>query len=132
MKFFLGILFVFFCMQSFSQLRLSAIFSDHMILQRDKPLKIWGTAKAGESVNISLGQLKGSVSAGKDGRWLITMPAFSAGGPYILTIKTRNETKTFSDVLFGEVWLCSGQSNMEFRVRQAIHAKYEIHRANNP
>ena len=132
MKFFVGILFVFFCTQSFSQLHLSAIFSDHMILQRDKPLKIWGTAKAGETVNISLGPLKGSVSAGKDGRWLITMTAFSAGGPYVMTIKTRNETKIFSDILFGEVWLCSGQSNMEFRVRQAINAKYEIHRANNP
>ncbi|HTB24516.1 MAG TPA: sialate O-acetylesterase [Puia sp.] len=132
MKFLLTILFVFLYVQAFSQLHLSAIFSDHMILQRDKPLKIWGTAGAGEMVNISLKQVKASARAGNDGKWLITMPAFSAGGPHILTIKSGNETKIFSDVLFGEVWICSGQSNMEFRVKQAMNAKYELHRANNP
>jgi sialate O-acetylesterase len=131
MKFSLYLLFIFFYSQTFAQLHLSAIFSDHMILQRDKPLKIWGGAKAGETVKVTLGQVKGSVRADKDGRWMITLPAFSAGGPYVLTIKGRNETKIFSDVLFGEVWLCSGQSNMEFRVSQAMNAKYELHRANN-
>jgi sialate O-acetylesterase len=132
MKFSLSILLIFFYTHAISQLRLSAIFSDHMILQRDKPLKIWGDAGANENVNISLGQFKVSAKANNDGRWLVTMPAFSAGGPYVLTIKTRNETKVFSDVLFGEVWICSGQSNMEFSVKQAMNAKYELHRANNP
>src|ERR1700722_10029622 len=131
MKFLLSILFVFFCAQAFSELHLSSIFRDHMILQRDKPLKIWGTSAAGETVSISLGQVKESVRAGKDGKWLITLPAFSAGGPYILKVKSGNETRIFSDVLFGEVWLCSGQSNMEFKVKQAMNAKYELHRANN-
>ncbi len=131
MKFSLYLLFIFFYTQTFAQLHLSAIFSDHMILQRDKPLKIWGGAKADETVKVTLGQIKGSARADKDGRWMITLPAFSAGGPYVLTIKGRNETKIFSDVLFGEVWVCSGQSNMEFRVSQAMNAKYELHRANN-
>jgi len=131
MKFSLYLLFIFLYTQTFAQLHLSAIFSDHMILQRDKPLKIWGGAKAGETLKVTLGQVKGSARADKDGRWMITLPAFPAGGPYVLTIKGRNETKIFSDVLFGEVWVCSGQSNMEFRVRQAMNAKYELHRANN-
>ncbi|HEY4935791.1 MAG TPA: sialate O-acetylesterase [Puia sp.] len=132
MKIPLSIILVLLYTHAISQLRLSAIFSDHMILQRDKPLKIWGAAIAGETVHIILGKVKGSATADKNGKWLITLPAFAAGGPFDLTIKTKNETKIFSDVLFGEVWLCSGQSNMEFKVRQAINAKYELHRANNP
>jgi sialate O-acetylesterase len=127
----LGILLVFFYGHGVSQLRVSAIFGDHMILQRDKPLKIWGTAGAGEKVHVELGQTKGLAITDKNGKWLVTLPAFAAGGPYILTIKTKKETKIFSDVLFGEVWLCSGQSNMQFRVKQSVNANNELHRANN-
>ena len=126
------VLFVLLSFNSFCQLHLSAIFNDHMVLQRDKPVKIWGAAKSGDEVTVSMGEKKGSVLADKNGRWLITLPAFPAGGPYILTVKTKKETKTYQDVLMGEVWLCSGQSNMQFRVKQAINAKYEIHRAHNP
>jgi sialate O-acetylesterase len=126
------VIFVFLYSASFCQLHLSAIFNDHMVLQRDKPIKIWGAAKAGDDIMVSMGEKKGSVIADKNGRWLITLPAFSAGGPYTLIVKTKNETKTYKDVLMGEVWLCSGQSNMQFRVNQAINAKYDMHRANNP
>ncbi len=132
MKLSLSIFLIFIYSQAFSQLHLSAIFSDHMILQRDKPLKIWGASGPGETVHITLAKIKGSAVADKNGKWLITLPAFSSGGPYVMTVKTKNETKIFSDVLIGEVWICSGQSNMEFRVKQTINAAYEIHRANNP
>jgi sialate O-acetylesterase len=128
----LSLLLISISVKTFSQLRLSAIFGDHMILQRDKPLKIWGGAKAGESINIILGPIKGSTTTDKNGNWMIMLPAVAAGGPYVLTIKSKNEIKIFSDVLFGEVWLCSGQSNMQFRVKQVINAKYELHRSNNP
>jgi sialate O-acetylesterase len=126
------VLFLLFYTQAFTQLRLSAFFSDHMILQRDKPVKIWGGAKVGDVVNLSIGTISGSATADKNGHWLITLPAFAAGGPYTISVKTKNESKVFTDVLFGEVWLCSGQSNMQFRVREAVNAKYEMHRANNP
>jgi sialate O-acetylesterase len=126
------VLFVLLYSNSFSQLHLSAIFNDHMVLQRDKPIKIWGAAKSGDEVMVSIGEKKGSALTDKNGRWFITMPAFRAGGPYTVTVKTKKETKIFKDVLMGEVWLCSGQSNMQFRVSQALNAKYEIHRANNP
>ncbi len=63
---------------------------------------------------------------------MVTLPPFTGGGPYILNIQSEGESKVFSDVMFGEVWLCSGQSNMEFRVRQANNAGFEIHRAGNP
>jgi len=132
MKALLVVIFALLGSSSFCQLHLSAIFNDHMVLQRDKPIKIWGAAKAGDNVMVSMGEKKGSAIADKNGRWLITMQAFQAGGPYVLTIKTKNESKIYKDVLIGEVWLCSGQSNMQFRVRQALNAKYEIHRANNP
>ena len=127
-----SVLFVLLYFQASAQLHLSAIFNDHMILQRGKPVKIWGSAKPGESVRVSIGQVNKSAPVQKNGYWLVTLPAFTAGGPYILSVKTKNETKIFSDVLFGEVWLCSGQSNMQFKVRQVINAKYEIHRADNP
>ncbi len=122
---------VFIVSASSAQLRLSAIFSDHMVLQRDKPVKVWGSAKPGETVHVSISDAKGLVAADKLGHWLITLPSFRAGGPFTLQIQTGSETKVFSDVLFGEVWLCSGQSNMQFRVNQAINAKFEIHHANN-
>ncbi len=132
MKSFLCIFFVLLTSPVFSQLRLPAIFSDHMILQRDKPVKIWGSANAGEMVRIAIGTVNESTRADRDGNWMISLHPFAAGGPFILTIQTKKVKRTFSDVLFGEVWLCSGQSNMEFKVRQAVNAKYEIHRANNP
>src|ERR1700676_829659 len=106
MKIPLSILFVLLCAQAFPQLHLSAIFGDHMILQRDKPVKIWGGAKAGDRINVKIGQARATVLADKIGKWLVTLPAFAAGGPYELSIKTKNETRVFTDVLFGEVWLC--------------------------
>jgi len=126
------IIFVLLYSNLFSQLHLSAIFNDHMVLQRDKPIKIWGASKPGEEVIVALGEKKESAIADKNGRWLVTLPVFQAGGPYTMTIKTKKESRIYKDVLIGEVWLCSGQSNMQFRVRQALNAKYEIHRANNP
>lgn len=130
-KYYLSILCICVWAKGSAQLRVPAIFSDHMILQRDKPLKVWGAANAGETVAVIVGQAKKSTTADKSGRWMITLPPFAAGGPYVLTIKTKNETRIFSDVLFGEVWICSGQSNMQFRVKQAVNAKYELHRATN-
>ncbi len=130
-KILLGLLLIFIHTRVFSQLRLSAIFSDHMILQRDKPLKIWGGAKPGELVQVTLGKMNGSASTDKNGKWIVTLPAFSVGGPLVLTVKTKNESKVFSDVLIGEVWICSGQSNMQFKVKQVINASYELHRATN-
>lgn len=126
------IFFLFFFLTAKSQLHLSAIFGDHMVLQRDKPVKIWGTAKAGEFVQVIIGSVNRKVQADMNGKWIITLSSFAAGGPYTLTVKTTHETKLFTDVLFGEVWLCSGQSNMQFQVSQVIRAKYEIHRADNP
>jgi sialate O-acetylesterase len=91
---------------------LADTFSDHMVLQRDKPVPIWGWAKtAGQSVTVNFnGQQKIAV-ADKDGRWQVTLAPMKAGGPYILKVDGRPAAY---DVMMGDVWICSGQSNMEF------------------
>lgn len=91
------------------------IFADHMVLQRNSEISVFGCAKNGETVTVtnSWNDEAPSVDVGRNGRWSVTIHTPDAGGPYTLTVKGWN-TITYNDVLIGEVWLCSGQSNMEF------------------
>ena len=116
---------------SFSQVKPAAIFGDHMVLQRNKPIRIWGDAAAGEKITVSLNGKIAKAKAGKDGSWQVNLPAMTHGGPYTLSVKGKNEV-TFNDVLIGEVWLCSGQSNMEWIVKNSDSATKEIANANYP
>jgi len=114
-------------------LRLPAIFGDHMVLQCNMPVPIWGWAKPNEEVAVILKGKKPLVTkANEQGRWMVKLPPQPAGGPHELIIRTREETIRFRDVLFGEVWVCSGQSNMEWPVAWAQNAKEEIATANFP
>ena len=88
-----------------------------MVLQRDKPCAIWGTADKGETISLSFNNAVYKTSAGKDGKWKITLPSVAAGGPYDLILQGKNSI-TLSNVLFGDVWICGGQSNMEFQVNR--------------
>jgi len=107
------------------------IFDDHMVLQREQVNPVWGKADAGEKVTVSIdGQSHGTTTA-TDGTWRIKLDPLTVGGPYELTVKGNN-TITFEDVLVGEVWICSGQSNMAWSVKQANHAELEIASANYP
>ena len=105
-----------------ADVRLPAIFSDHMVLQRGVAAPVWGSADPGEEVKVTLGgaDLPGaqpkSAVAGTDGRWKLKLGALKGGGVTTLTVQGKN-TLTVSDVLIGEVWLCSGQSNMAMAVR---------------
>ena len=93
---------------------LPAIFSDHAVLQRDKPLPVWGKAAPGERVEVSLGKSRGTATAGKDGRWQVVLDAQPlSADPLTLTV-TGNNRVTCGDILLGDVWLCSGQSNMDW------------------
>ena len=93
------------------------LFCDHAVLQRNTIVPVWGTAEAGAQVAVSIaGQLHETV-ADVDGGWKVQLTAVPAGGPYALVISSRDETLVIDDILFGEVWLCSGQSNMEWRLR---------------
>lgn len=89
----------------------NSLFSDHMVLQRGVAVPVWGTAEDGERITVSFnGQLQ--TTTAKEGKWMVQLKKMEAGGPYVLTIQGNNMVE-ITDVLVGEVWLCSGQSNME-------------------
>lgn len=101
-------------------LQLPAVYSDQMVLQRDQPLPISGIANQGEKVTVTIGGQKKETVAGTDGKWTVTLdPLRVSEKPYTLTVSTSNRTIRYEQVLAGEVWLCSGQSNMAFRVNES-------------
>lgn len=114
-KFRLGVA-VLLCLCAFSwvdaKVKLPALISDGMVLQREQPLKVWGTADAGENITVKFMKKTYNTTANVDGKWDITLPPLKAGGPYLMEI---NDIK-LHDILIGDVWLCSGQSNMELPV----------------
>ncbi len=94
------------------------IFSDHMVLQQAQMNRVWGKANPGEAVSVSIHQQTQSTTADNEGKWEVMLTPLPAGGPYELVVKGSNEVK-ISDVLVGEVWVCSGQSNMQWSVNAA-------------
>lgn len=96
-------------------LRLPNIFSDHMVVQQKMPIRVWGWTTAGQEVTVEMGGKSVSGKAGADGRFDVSLPELPAGGPHVLTVRA-DETRTINDVLVGEVWICSGQSNMQWSV----------------
>jgi sialate O-acetylesterase len=115
-----------------AQAVLHPMFQDHAVLQRDKVLPVWGTAKPGETVTVTIAGKSATATTDAGGNWRATLPALAAGGPYTLTATAGGATTTVSDVLVGDVWLCSGQSNMEFAVSQGLNGPSEIANANDP
>ncbi|NSL88004.1 sialate O-acetylesterase [Chitinophaga sp. Mgbs1] len=110
---------------------LPAFFTDGMVLQRNQPLYIWGWSDKHEKVTVRFRQQQQSVKAGSDGRWMVKLQPEAAGGPFALTVSGKN-TIALKDVLVGEVWICSGQSNMEFQVKDVTNAAAEIKNAGYP
>ncbi|RYD54979.1 MAG: 9-O-acetylesterase [Sphingomonadales bacterium] len=104
---------------------LHAMFQDHAVLQRDQPIAVWGDAAPGTHVAISLADKTVSARADASGHWRASLPAMPAGGPYTLSATAPAGTMIARDVLIGDVWLCSGQSNMEFQVRNALNGGAE-------
>ena len=98
---------------SYSQVKLPKLVSDGMILQRNTPVNLWGWATPGEKITLSVDGQTYETSTKTDGKWLISLPAHEAGGPFIIDINASNHNE-IKNVLFGDVWLCSGQSNMEY------------------
>jgi sialate O-acetylesterase len=111
---------------------LHTLFQDHAVLQRDRPIAIWGKAKPGETVQVTLAGKSADVRAARDGSWRAELPAMPAGGPFTLTAAAGGATQTVSDVLVGDVWLCSGQSNMEWPVAASINGPGEVNNSNDP
>lgn len=104
---------------NFGGLSLPEVYADGMVLQRNKDLVIKGVANAGEHVSVTIGDVTRSTTASKDGKWSVTMPPMKEATGLTMTVKAGNETLTYNDIAVGEVWLASGQSNMEFRLKNA-------------
>ena len=101
-------------------LQLGPLFQDHAVLQRDRPIDVWGTAAGGERVMVTLDGNQAMATADAAGRWTAKLPAMAAGGPYTLEARAASGAlRSASDILVGDVWLCSGQSNMELSVAAA-------------
>lgn len=104
---------------NFGGLQLPPVFTDGMVLQRDTPLRIHGIADAEDEVKVQIEKQTARAKAGKDGLWEVELKPLKAGGPHSLTVSTKRQKLTYNDVMVGEVWLCSGQSNMAFTLRNA-------------
>jgi sialate O-acetylesterase len=110
----------------------STIFGDNMVLQRNKEDRIWGWSDPGDKITVQIGETTASAVAGPDRRWQVSFQAPPTGGPYTAKIAGHSQTVEFHNVLVGDVWLCGGQSNMEFAMRGVLNADEEIQKANYP
>lgn len=115
-----------------AQLALPEIFTDHMVLQRNQPVTVWGRASPGEEVVVTFKNKTYPTQADPAGKWRVQLEAATAGGPYTLSVKGAEKEVTLTDVLVGDVWLCSGQSNMEWPVASSDNAEVEISNAEWP
>jgi len=107
------------------------LFSSKMVLQRGIEIQVWGWANPEERVTVALGDQKESVKTNREGIWTLKLGSMEAGGPYEMHIRGKNEI-VLKDILIGDVWVCSGQSNMEWPVSRVNHAEFEIEHANYP
>lgn len=117
----------------FANVALPAVFSDHMVLQQKSTAQFWGWADPGETVSISVdwSAKSNAVTTNDSGKWMLTLQTPAAGGPYTIRINGKNKLE-IKDVLIGEVWVCSGQSNMVFSLKSSYEAGAEIEKANYP
>jgi sialate O-acetylesterase len=102
-----------------AKINIASVLGDNMVLQRNTEVKLWGTASPNENLSIVTGwnKIKTNLTADKNGKWLIKVKTTEAGGPYNITIAASKEKLTLKNILLGEVWLCSGQSNMQMPVQ---------------
>ena len=117
---------------NYGGLSMSSLYADYMVLQRDVPLDIHGTANTGEKITVEIGGQKASATADNQGKWSVVLSPMQAAEDLTLTITAGKQRKVFSHVAVGEVWLCSGQSNMAFMLCQAESGKEDIAAADDP
>lgn len=110
--------------------KLNKLFSDHMVLQRDQKIPVYGTANMHDRVEVQFNNMTLQTVAGTDGKWKVQFPAMKFGGPYTLTVKTNQQQMVLKDILIGDVWLCSGQSNMAFELKSSAGGKSTLQHLN--
>ena len=112
---------------------LPAIFGDHMVLQQGKDLPVWGKAKPGETVVVTVGDQSAETEAGENGKWTVRLKPMTVNhDPVEVTVTSGAETKIFKDVLVGDVWLASGQSNMGMGIGKMKNGKQVVAKADHP
>lgn len=127
---FIGSVFTISNYSAFSQLQPSKYFGSGMVLQRGRPIKVWGIANVGDTISVVFQGERAFAISNSGGRWECMLPAFPAGGPYLMTISDGSSQLTYSDIYTGDVWFCAGQSNMEMTLKQTENASVEIATAN--
>ncbi len=108
------------------------IFADGMVVQRDQPVRVWGEAAPGARVHVTFAGREATAQAAADGRWSLALPAQTVGGPHVMRIDDGKQPRVLRDVLVGDVWLASGQSNMEWPIAQSANPEAEAARATDP
>jgi len=122
-----------FAATAMADVRLPSFFSDHMVLQRDKPVRVWGWADKGQTVKLSFAGQEKTAKADDSGKWLITLDPMEANATgQTLTVTAGGQPLTLKDVLLGDVWVCGGQSNMQFSLRSCVDADVELPSARYP
>src|SRR5256885_7569311 len=118
MKCLFTLLLALFTLPALAEVRLPALFTDHMVLQQGQKNRVWGSADPGEDVIVMIAGQRQTAKASEKGKWQVTLDALPVGGPHTLAVTGKNKLAV-EDVLVGEVWICSSQSNMQWEVRQA-------------
>jgi sialate O-acetylesterase len=115
-----------------ADLKLAPFFGDHMVLQRERPILVWGVGEPGVSVKVNLANRQATVKIDSEGHWQARLAPLPAGGPHRLVVASRDRTIERNDILLGDVWLCSGQSNMQMPVKECVAAEQEATLAERP
>lgn len=115
-----------------AELTVAPIFGSGMVLQRNQKIPVWGEASPNQHVTVQFGEKTVEAAAGADGSWMARLPARKSGQDLVLTVRSGNESVSFTNIVMGEVWICSGQSNMEWPVAKADNGKEAVAAANHP
>src|SRR5262249_32858351 len=110
----------------------SPVFGSNMVLQRKIPVPVWGWAQPDQKITVSIEGRSATATAGSDGKWMVKLAPQPVGSPYKMRIEGQQQTVTFDNILVGDVWVCSGQSNMEMGIGNVNNAETEIAQATNP
>jgi len=114
---------------NYGGLKIASVFSDNMVLQRNQTITVYGTANGGNPIEVTFKKQKKATVANKYGKWKINFPAMIQGGPYQMTVQSKETTIVLKNILVGDVWFCSGQSNMAFQLQKSENGLVEVKKA---
>lgn len=121
---------VLFMASSLAEVQLANIFADHMVIQRDQPIRVWGKGEPGENIHVKIGENENHTIVNKDSTWILLLKSMPAGGPVELQVSGNNRI-VVTDILLGDVWVCGGQSNMEWTIIRTNNYERAVKNANS-